>query len=501
MSQYPPPYNPQPWPQFPASQHAPPYWAPGGSGQYPLPVRTARPGIVSAIGVVSIVVASLSLVASVFTGFYGFWMFRLSQMSTQMNRGAAGTSSTSIVPPGMTPGQGGTGAAAAPAKPVVGPEGMREKDRQTVAEVLQTMEVLPPQRLRQLEWFLAQSGQQVFPTGPTGISEEKVASAVIDSGTEPSGNPRVAPPLYFDTASGRLLLYDNHAVFRPSGLGGQTVRSSAPVLAPDGGQTPDGPGVIPPPASPGNPIDPFASDPNDPFAAPSTPPAVNANIPGPGGLTPGEVEQVVQAAQRAANGRLNPAQLTAIRQALDTPGQRLVTRQQVWSPVSMVQMQPDGSAVVRLGGGFMVIDNQGFVQSNMSTLMPRLRIHPLSIALVVGESIASAALAIFLFVVAVLTLRDSPRGRRYHQVFAAIKIPLAVTGGVAFAWLMTGLLTSLRALNPGMGAGLPSARAIQTMTTLGIMMAVIGLLYPVVLLIVLRTRTVKDYYNPAITAG
>jgi hypothetical protein len=168
--------------------------------------------------------------------------------------------------------------------------------------------------------------------------------------------------------------------------------------------------------------------------------------------------------------------------------------------VSLVQVQPDGSAAIRLGSGYLLLDARGQVQGSMSTLMPRLAIHPLSIALVIGESLASGALAVYLMVIAILTLRDSPRGRRFHQVFAAIKIPLAITGGVAFAWLMTGMLSSLRALNPGMGRGAPSADSIQTMATLGIVMAVVGLLYPVVLLFVLRSKPVKDYYNP-VSAG
>lgn len=498
MSQYLPPHNPPP---LPPPRYAAPYWAPmhaPGAGAYPVPVRTARPGIISAVAVVSILVASLSLVASMFTGFYGFWMFRISQASAQINRGS-GTSSTSIAPPGLVR-KGGGGTAAGAAKPVVGWEGMREKDRQTVAEALQTKEVIPPERLRQLDWILAQAGQQIFPTGPTGVSEERLLAAVVDHGAEPSANPDAPPPLYFDTASGRLLLYDTSAVFRPNATGGRVVRSSAPAAASPGEDT--GNATSAPGTAAGGP-DPFAGDPNDPFAPnpPSSPAGPNANVPGPGGLTPAEVEQVLGAAQNAADGKLNPAQQTAIRQALDTPGQRLLTRQQVWSPVSMVQMQPDGSAVVRLGSGFLVVDAQGQVQSNMSTLMPRLAIHPLSIALVVGESLASAALAVYLFVVAVLTLRDSPRGRRYHQVFAAIKIPLAITGGVAFAWLMTGLLSSLRTLNPGIGAGAPTARSVQVMTTLGIIMVVAGLIYPVALLIVLRSRSVRDYYNPAATAG
>jgi hypothetical protein len=167
----------------------------------------------------------------------------------------------------------------------------------------------------------------------------------------------------------------------------------------------------------------------------------------------------------------------------------------------MVQMQQDGTAIIRLGGGFVVVDAQGFVQSSMSTLMPRLAIHPLSIALVIGESFASAFLSIYLLVIAILTLRESPRGRRYHQIYAAIKIPLAVTGGVAFAWLMTGLLSSLRTLNPGIGAGGFTARSVQVMMTLGIAIAAAGLIYPVVLLIVLRLRTVREYYDSATTAG
>jgi hypothetical protein len=65
---------------------------------------------------------------------------------------------------------------------------------------------------------------------------------------------------------------------------------------------------------------------------------------------------------------------------------------------------------------------------------------------------------------------------------------------------MTGLLSSLRSLNPGMGRGAPTANSVQSMATLGVVMAVAGLLYPVILLLVLRSRAVRDYYNP-VTGG
>ena len=204
-------------------------------------------------------------------------------------------------------------------------------------------------------------------------------------------------------------------------------------------------------------------------------------------LSPSQAQSVVQKIQSAAGGRLNPAQLAALTTALQAPGQELVPPGAVWSPVSLAQIQPDGSAVVKLSGAYVVLDVRGRIVQQFSSCLPAVAVDPLAIALVVCEALVSLALAVFLLVSGILTFTGSRWSGRFHLTYAVVKIPLSVAGGIGLAWVSTGLFNSF--------AGVVSPNASSNATTWAVVLTVAGVLYPVALLVTFLSPTVRDYYR------
>src|SRR4051794_25235194 len=109
-------------------QPAQPPSGPGGAGVYPVPVQPlqyvlpdyrGRPGLITAIGVISIVIASIGMLAALFTVLQAGGYYMMSVMSSSM-AGARTRSSvtvTSFPPPVPVQSNGGVSA-------FVGPRGM-----------------------------------------------------------------------------------------------------------------------------------------------------------------------------------------------------------------------------------------------------------------------------------------------------------------------------------------------------------------------------------------
>jgi hypothetical protein len=146
-----------------------------------------KPAAVTAIGVLSIIIALATMPAVVFT------------------------------PPPRP---------ATPA-PVVqqGPEedeidGLPKAQRQLVIAALNRAKQLTPRRTRQLDALLAGKGRAMFPTAEQqGANVQTIRQDVTDSGVLPSASPNKSGPHYFIIGTGRIEVYDTHAVFRPTGSG------------------------------------------------------------------------------------------------------------------------------------------------------------------------------------------------------------------------------------------------------------------------------------------
>ncbi len=89
--------------------------------------------------------------------------------------------------------------------------------------------------------------------------------------------------------------------------------------------------------------------------------------------------------------------------------------------------------------------------------------------------------AVFLLITGIFTLRGS-RTRRLFYIYAPVRIALAVISGFAWFTLIDATTAS------GHSAG-PAAAA-----TTGCLAAAISLIFPVIVLILLQLRSVRDYF-------
>jgi hypothetical protein len=223
-----------------------------------------------------------------------------------------------------------------------------------------------------------------------------------------------------------------------------------------------------------------------PATAPTSAPASAGTA-----LTPAEVQAVVQKVQAAASNGLNPAQVTALQAALQDPAQELIGPGTAWSPVVGVDVQP-GSAFIHLSGGWIQLDGKGKVLSQFSTINPmaRFKIPQAAILLVGIEAVLSVLLAVLLLVAGILVFRRSPVSLRLHRIYAWTKLPLAVAGALGIGWMYGSFLS---AFTPRPAPGQSSLSAVFWTWAIGAIALSCG--YPIGLLIALRSRQVRAYYN------
>jgi hypothetical protein len=503
-------------PSYPPNPYQPVY--PGGPAQfdwrqaygYPPGGPAPRPGILTAVGVISIIVAGISLLGSGFSALGGLGLFQMARITTTLSTSSSSAYNAPVqgvaakpVGPGSTPGTvQPTGVQTPTAAPEPTGRGMGRTDRETVQIALGTIEEMTDGQKRQLDAILARQGLDFFShdglaTAPSNLTRTEVTAAVKTHGTIPSPDPNEEDPVYFNTALGHLELHDDRAIFRFTDPTVPAVRTSA---AAEEAMAPSTPPPPPTPApAPAASDDPFAPPPpasNDPFANPDTQPTTApAVMPTGTGLSQSQIAAVVQKAQAASGNKMNPAQLATLATSLAKPDQQYVTPATLWSPVSLAMMQPDGSVILKMNTGYLIIDAQGVVSDQTASGgVPKIRMNPMPIALVIAESVASLALAVFLLVSGIVLLKESPRGRRLHQIFALTKIPLAVIAIAAFTWVMADLGSNMRRLP---GASGPS----DGFVTFGTVLSAAGLIYPIVLLITMHTKTVREYYRSMATSA
>lgn len=434
----------------------------GGAGPAPVPVQSlqyvmsqpGRPGMVTAIGVMSIVVASLSgffgLISGLQTLGYYFMAMATSQATVAQARvmqTQAGVTQTSVMvyPAPATPGA---------TAPTHLQRGMDATERDVAIAALTRMRPMTPARKRQLETILASAGKVIEP------------GYVHEIGTMPEMRSGESPPDYFLTATGRLEVYNDRAVFFPVD-NTPTIRVSAPV---DGSGGPAGEPVV---------VHEGAS------VGPSTTAVAT------GALSRAESQSVVQQAQAMGTNALNGAQANTLQALVESPGQQLVQPGGALGSVTSVLSQANGGVMVQFtNGGSVTLGQQGNVITMTTTpVMPVFNFSPAALGLSLAVSVATLGLAVFLLVAGIVTLRLSPRGRRLHLVYATLKIPLEVLGCVAAVWVAREFAAGI---NQGAGgAAFTTSYAIVT----GLIPALLGLAYPVGLLIALNTKSIREYYS------
>lgn len=427
MSQLGPGYTPPPMPASPLP--------------YSTPARQNRPGIITAIGVLCIVVACLSGLFSLVIGLESMAFFIMSKASVMMS----------------TPMSVAT--VSASAQPAA--SGKLKSDEAPAADnALQSMLALDGAHVRELDKLLRTHGREIFGTDEdTSLTASAVRDAITEKTPLASSTSGLAS---FVTASGKVEIYPDRAQFISTD-GSTTIRTS---VANSSESTNYSTSVTATATAPGT------------SGSPSTT------------LTAAQVNQVIAAVQGMAKPPLSPAQVTGLRTALSAPNQQLLTPGAT-PPITFAVAPKGQNATIQFnGGGMLTLGPTGQIVSSSMTGFPGFKVNLAAVVLVMAEAAASVALAIYLLVVGILLFRESMRTPLLLRIFALLKIPLALAAGAGMAWMGYTFVQSFAGMAPP-GSG-PGA---SVFIIWGCVVAVLGLAFPIGVLIALRTRTVRAYYN------
>ena len=196
-----------------------------------------RPGLVTAIGVMSIIVASLSLIMNLSTSLQSVGMMFVSRIPST----GPGTVTTTAGPGGVFVATGtvtvapATGSGGAPAHSGDGTNPIRGWPPAPRAAAVQALREIRPlneaQRAR-LDALLAECGGDVFPFDASAATPAQVKANVSEHGVRRSGTTNAGAD-YFVTGAGRIEVSSELAAFVPADRSRDEVRvtSQGVVLA------------------------------------------------------------------------------------------------------------------------------------------------------------------------------------------------------------------------------------------------------------------------------
>jgi hypothetical protein len=169
-----------------------------------------RPAILTAIGIISIVVASLSLITGCITGLYGAILrsMPIPVMPTTM----PATSPTVSV-------YGGPAAYSPAAQAGAAPELMKPNSRVMVIAAMNRLSPMSDERQQMLDQLLKEAGDGIFPFSEQNFTPARLAGSISASGRLPGADDEHPGNTYFVIANGRIEVADDHAVFMPSRAG------------------------------------------------------------------------------------------------------------------------------------------------------------------------------------------------------------------------------------------------------------------------------------------
>jgi hypothetical protein len=463
--------QPPPPPDVPPSQGArPPSYVPAGYPHYgypqysaPIPVEPleyslpstraarTRPGVLTLVGVLSIGFACLGVAGGLLT--LGAALY-FSEAARAASAAATATARQSALPSSQPPA-----IVAGPAPTTA--DGLDEAQRREAIRGLGMLRRLRPERVEQLDAILARAGRRIFDArgDAESFGFERARAAVLDHGQLFTGNRRAAAPEYFKTTTGRLELYDDRAVFYPDD-GSPAVRSAA---------------VSARPARP---------------------------------LNFEQVQALVNQAHLASGEKLNEAQKSALLAVLSDPSatQQLVTD----TPAGALKKEPRSVTVHSAGGATVHFSRGELHLGRAGELLPTAAAASVGaprpsrggVVAVIALGCAGAALAVLLFVAAVLVLRGSRSGRTLHLVWAVSKIIVTISAASTFYWLTRDFARSLSAYaDPSSAFATPqNLPRIWFPAWQIVLAAVLGCLYPLLSLLLLWTPGVREYFRRQVPA-
>ncbi len=361
-------------------------------------------------------------------------------------------------------GSGGiTTGSPAPITEMLGDKGVVAADRRIIIDGLTEVRPLTEARQRQFDELLAENGKDITPFTGSSLTSSRVAANVSDSGRFPTAAGGSDGPDYFVLGQGRVEVTDDHAVFFPAD-GGAAIRTVAEAV-------PEG---------------------NDSATAAST---AKSNA-----LPPAQIRSALRRVKQLG-GRLNKSQTQALTQTLQNPGEQFIIATTDGSDpateISAASTFADGSVFIQtLHNGMtstITFDPTGSVTSSMSNTyssatsgMPQFSLLTALLAMI--GSILNLVLGVYLLICGILILRQSGKGALLHWIYVAIKLPLGIATAFAMASLWSQLFKSI-----------PSGAGPRTtwMSVAAATPSVLGLIYPAALFFVLRSVTVRSYYNAA----
>jgi hypothetical protein len=260
-------------------------------------------------------------------------------------------------------------------------------------------------------------------------------------------------PFYFETSTGRAEVYENRALFYRQ-------HALTPVRAVAGRRS----------NASGHPI-----------------------------LLPADVSAVIQlareACERGGAKSLGDAQVQKLQTLLADPQQQLVSA--IPGPegsqlgINGASVRPDGFATIDFSGGALLLGPAG----NVVLRSDRASIPVVSSAacgLVILESLVSVGMAVFLLIICLGLFRAPRRRIKPLALWSIAKIASSIVGAAAIGWMIDSYLTNSMSRPPA------AAHAGSMALLIGISVAMLGCAYPISMLIIARTRSVREYFDPTI---
>jgi hypothetical protein len=235
-------------------------------------------------------------------------------------------------------------------------------------------------------------------------------------------------------------------------------------------------------------------------------------------LTPGRAKELAQWISQAA--QLDATQEWLLEGVLMQEGgliladHALITSaQDLPAHLAIVPASPGGPVTLSNAAATVVIDAQSIVatvkdgpitrtitqyssgsptvNSHVQSPLPTMLVGMGPLILLAVDGVLSLAAAVLLLISGIRTLQSRKSGRRLHLIWAWIKIPLALFGGVAIGVVTAAMFDSIATTAP---AGIGSMRLGWMGLLQGLMQAGFAMLYPVAVLIVLNLRPVRDWF-------
>jgi hypothetical protein len=416
MSQdIPPQFSPPPIPAHPVYQALP----------YQSPDSEARPGILTTLGVIGVILGALGIFIN---GIFGMGTYFVSTVSQRVQIMQANMT----LPTAAIPGQ------------VVSGDGFEPDQRKIIIDALNNARPLTPVRQKQLDDLLADQGRKLITLSDQSLTPDRLATFISDVKEMP--NPDGPPVDVFILGSGRLEISDQTAVFFPNG-GMDAVRAG------DNG-----------------------------------PSAVAANVsPGGTALTQEQIDAAMGQIRQMTNQDLTATQKQTLEAALQYPSQSLFVSANdttaIAGEISDAKYGTDGT--LRVSTDIMKF---AITSSGLGTMAPLQTTNLASPAFSAAVNpymvfaFINGCLAVYLLICGILMLRNLPSARTLNLVYAIIKIV------VGLLWFVIYLATVIPSASTGT----------SNSAMLFIVLPILGMVFPIVLLIALRTHAVRQYYAPVV---